>query len=199
MAVLGAIPDGAPPGAGWKRSVVCGGVRHTRQRLVVQLLRRCSGLASRGGAVRGAGSPRPARTCRGRAGIFLIPRGRLQKHPAIHTRPGTALRVGTIRKDDVFLLRDVHRGLKAGGCRAKAKRALYGEWKGGGQANLLPGLGEEWWRRWQAVRTAKPPLLTVDEYRELGIDYLVVRAATRPPEVVFTNQEWAVIRLKPGQ
>lgn len=136
------------------------------------------------------------------APFLLIPSvGALKNYPTLHTQSLDELSAWARQntaKDDVFLFADVHRGLQAGVFRAKAQRALYVDWKGGGQANLLPGLGEEWWRRWQAVRTAKPPLLPLSEYRELGIEYLVVRAATRPSGTVFANQEWAVIPLKPS-
>jgi hypothetical protein len=137
------------------------------------------------------------------APFLLIPTaGGLKNYPRLHTPPLDELSAWArqnTEKEAVFLFADVHRGLQAGVFRAKAQRALYVDWKGGGQANLLPGLGEEWWRRWQAVRTAKPPLLPLEEYRDLGIDYLVVRAATRPSPVAFANQEWAVIPLKPGR
>jgi len=137
------------------------------------------------------------------APFFLIPTvGGLRNYAQLHSRPLDELSAWARQntaKDDVFLFADSYRGLQAGVFRAKAQRALYVDWKSGGQANLLPGLGEEWWRRWQAVHTAKPPLLSLDEYRELGIDYLVVRAATRPDGVVYANQEWAVIPLRPGR
>lgn len=136
------------------------------------------------------------------APFFLIPTvGGLQNYPSLHSGPLDELsgwaRQNTA-KDGVFLFADAHRGLQAGVFRAQAQRAVYVDWKGGGQANLLPNLGEEWWRRWQAVHTAKPPLLPMKEYRELGIDYLVVRAATHPAGSVYANREWAVIALNPA-
>ena len=137
------------------------------------------------------------------APFLLIPTwGGLENYPQLHTQTLDELSAWARQntdKDDVFLFADAHRGLQAGVFRANAQRAVYVDWKSGGQANLLPGLGEEWWRRWQAVHTAKPPLLPLEEYRGLGIDYLVVRAATRPAGIVYANGEWAVIPLKPAR
>ncbi|MBL0161994.1 MAG: hypothetical protein IPP47_33795 [Bryobacterales bacterium] len=137
------------------------------------------------------------------APFLLIPTvGGLETYPRLHTRPMQELSAWArenTAKDDVFLFADAYRGYQPGVFRGEAQRAIYVDWKGGGQANLLPGLGEEWWRRWQAVHMTKPPLLPLDAYRGLGIDYLVVRAASRPAGVVYANEEWAVIPLKPAR
>ncbi|HEY3441119.1 MAG TPA: DUF6798 domain-containing protein [Paludibaculum sp.] len=137
------------------------------------------------------------------APFLLIPTvGGLENYPRLHTRSMQELSAWARQntaKDDVFLFADAYRGYQPGVFRAEAQRAIYVDWKGGGQANLLPGLGEEWWRRWQAVHMTKPPLLPLEQYQGLGIDYLVVRAATHPAGVVYANEEWAVIPLKPAR
>lgn len=133
--------------------------------------------------------------------LVLIPTaGRVRNYPDLHHQPLYDLAAwarGWTEQDDVFLFADAHRDLAPGIFRADARRALYVDWKMGGQVNLLPGLGHEWGRRWKAVREAKPPLLPLAEYKALGIDYIVVRPENRPesPEPVFENESYALIRL----
>jgi hypothetical protein len=135
------------------------------------------------------------------AATFLIPYwGGMTNYPALHNQPLRELsdwaRAQTPR-ESVFLFADAGRGLQPGVFRAEALRGLYVDWKGGGQANLLKSFGEEWWRRWQAVHAAKPPLLPVGQYRSLGIDFLVVSPRNRPTDArpVYENKDWVVIPL----
>jgi hypothetical protein len=102
-------------------------------------------------------------------------------------------------RDSVFLFSDVHRRLEPGVFRVKARRALYVDWKGGGQVNIMPRLGMEWWRRWMAVGQCRFTLKPLARYRDLGIDYLVVQAGQRPQDApaVFANQQWEVVALHP--
>ncbi len=73
-------------------------------------------------------------------------------------------------KDAVFLFPQAGKSLVPGFFRSQALRAVYVDWKGGGQANFLPELGLEWWRRYQdAMRQPQ----SMQHYRSLGIDYIV--------------------------
>lgn len=133
--------------------------------------------------------------------FLLIPTlGQVQNYPDLHSQPMEDL-AGWARNfteaDDVFLFPDVHRGLAPGIFRAKSYRALYVDWKTGGQVNIVPELGREWGRRWKAVNEAKLPLLPLERYRALGIDYLVVDPANVPAGVVpvYGDEFYAVIRL----
>jgi hypothetical protein len=85
--------------------------------------------------------------------------------------------------------------------RAKALRALYVDWKSGGQANLLRDYGYEWKRRWEAVREARPPLLTLDEYARLGVDWIVTAPSGAPAgaAAAFRNERFAVFRTRAAQ
>ena len=74
-------------------------------------------------------------------------------------------------KDSVFLFPRAGKSLEPGLFRAEALRAVYVDWKGGGQANFLPEFGLEWWHRYQDVMQKSHPLAY---YRSLGIDYLVL-------------------------
>jgi hypothetical protein len=119
--------------------------------------------------------------------FLLIPTvGQVQNYPDLHNQPMEDL-AGWARNfteaDDVFLFPDVHRGLAPGIFRAKSYRALYVDWKTGGQVNIVPELGREWGQRWKAVNEAKLPLLPLERYRALGIDYLVVNPANVPAGV----------------
>lgn len=137
------------------------------------------------------------------AAIFLIPNfAGVQNYPVLHTTPLRELsawaRSGT-PKDAVFLFADAGHGLQPGIFRNDAKRSIYVDWKGGGQANLLENFGALWWTRWQAVHQAELPLLPLDEYHRMGVDYLVVHTANQPAgaPAIYRNQEWAVLPTRP--
>lgn len=95
--------------------------------------------------------------------------------------------------DAVFQFADAGRQVTPGIFRARAQRALYADWKSGGQANFLPAFAHEWGLRWKQVEKVQP----LERYRSLGIDYVVFSAARAPNDVepVFSNSRWAVFRL----
>lgn len=133
--------------------------------------------------------------------LILIPTaGEVRNYPELHNQPLFDLAAWArnwTERDAVFLFADAHRHLAPGIFRAEARRALYVDWKTGGQVNLLPELGREWGRRWKAVREARPPLLPLEHYAALGIDYLVVNPANVPEGAtpVYNTEDYAVIRL----
>lgn len=134
--------------------------------------------------------------------LLVIPGpAEVRTHPDLHT-PELYQLIGWTKehtaKEDVFLFADAHRALAPGIFRVEAKRTLYVDWKGGGQVNLLKQFAVEWWSRWQAVNQARAPLLSLQEYRELGIDYLVVSPKNRPAGVApeFSNAAYEVIALR---
>ncbi len=109
------------------------------------------------------------------------PRPRVVPTPAL-TRLATWAAQNT-PKDSVFLFPEAGHSLEPGVFRAQALRAVYVDWKGGGQANFLPQFGLEWWRRYQDVMT-KPQ--TLEHYRSLGIDY-----------VVFPGTPYRIVKVSP--
>ena len=135
------------------------------------------------------------------AAFFLIPGwGRVRNYPSLPSQPIEELAAwarASTPKDSVFLFPDAGRDIYPGIFRARALRAVYVDWKGGGQVNYLKELGEEWWARWQATmaRPYQPGNLT--RYRRLGIDYLVVRPRNREPGVTpaFENSAFIVYRV----
>lgn len=70
----------------------------------------------------------------------------------------------------VFQFLEAGKDLQPGVFRARAARALYVDWKSGGQVNFLPEFGNEWWKRWQEIGAGR---MSLDGYRGLGIDYVV--------------------------
>jgi hypothetical protein len=143
---------------------------------------------------------RLAVTAAAAAPFFLIPLwGGMENYPALHTPEMEQLahwaRTST-PKDALFLFPDAKESLDPGIFRAEALRAVYVDWKGGGQVNFFKDLGEEWWSRWQKTMAApfKPEAMT--SYRSLGIDYVVLlekhrMAGTMP---VFENGRYVVCK-----
>jgi hypothetical protein len=135
----------------------------------------------------------------GVAAFFLIPSlGGVVNYPHLHTTALAELS-GWARQstpaDAVFLFPNFGKDLAPGIFRSEALRAVYVDWKGGGQVNYLKELGEQWWSRWQ--RVGGELLNSPDEYRKMGIDYLVVRRNVVVPglRAVFQNARFTVYRI----
>ena len=126
------------------------------------------------------------------AAYFAIPMlGGVVNYPRLHT-PELAQLSAWARtstpKDAVFLFPDAGRGLAPGIFRSEARRAVFVDWKGGGQVNYIQGFGELWWWRWERTMTSgfRPPDMA--EYPPLGIAYVVLRPANRLPRpAAFEN------------
>lgn len=131
------------------------------------------------------------------AAAFAIPNlGGVRNYPSLHTAEVDELArwaAAQTPRDAVFQFAGVGRGLEPGVFRARALRALYVDWKSGGQVNFLPKYSEVWKERWD--RTEKPQSLEV--YQSLGIDYVVYTKATAPADAqpVFSTPNWMVYRL----
>lgn len=126
----------------------------------------------------------------------LIPAmGKVRNYPAAHTVEMTELvdwaRTNT-PKDALFQFADAGQAQYPGVFRARALRALYVDWKSGGQVNFLPAFANEWWRRWRLVEKVLP----LSEYRALGIDFVVFQKAHRLKDVqpVYENGRYLVYR-----
>jgi hypothetical protein len=94
--------------------------------------------------------------------------------------------------DSVFQFADVRRGLEPGVLRSRAQRAIYADWKAGGQVNFMPSFARIWADRWKQVERPQSLL----RYRELGIDFVVFRSGKAPKNAkpVFRNAAWTVFR-----
>jgi hypothetical protein len=137
------------------------------------------------------------------AAFFAIPAlGGVVNYPRLHTPELAQLSAwarNATPRDAVFLFPDAGHGLDAGIFRCEALRAIYVDWKGGGQVNFFREFGEVWWSRWQQTvgRGFQPADLA--RYRNLGIRYAVLKASDRLPQPpVFENARYAVYATAGG-
>jgi len=135
------------------------------------------------------------------AAFFLVPiLGRVTPYPHLHT-PELAQLSSWARKstdpDAVFLFADAGKHLEPGIFRSEAQRAIYVDWKGGGQVNYLTGLGEQWWTRWRQTLASPFSPQNIPAYHATGIDYIVLsprnRLSGRTP--TFENASYLVYAI----
>jgi hypothetical protein len=131
------------------------------------------------------------------AAFFAIPMlGGVVNYPRLHT-PDLAQLSGWARantdRDAVFVFPGAGRSLAPGIFRSDAQRAVYVDWKGGGQVNYLKDLGEQWWFRWQQTRDFRPADLP--QYAASGIGYVVLQTPL-PRTAQFQNASYVVYQLK---
>ena len=129
---------------------------------------------------------------------LLIPTwGEVRHYPQLHSTELRELsewaKVNT-EKDRVFLFAGFARSNVAGIFRAEGQRALYVDWKGGGQVNLLRGFAFEWWERWQKAESEKYD--AGKDYAALGIDYVVAPPEQAGSGTVYRNTRYAVIMTR---
>ena len=131
------------------------------------------------------------------AAFFAIPAvGGVVNYPRLHTPELAQLsawaRIATAR-DAVFVFPDAGHALDPGIFRCDALRAVYVDWKGGGQVNFFREFGEQWWFRWQQTVARGFEPSDLPRYRGLGISYAVLNAAHRLPQPpIFENDRYAV-------
>jgi hypothetical protein len=82
--------------------------------------------------------------------------------------------------------------------RARALRAVYVDWKAGGQVNLLREFGLNWWKRWQEAIERKFDPGRAAEYAALGIDYLIVKPENEIPGKTpeFRNARYVAFKIR---
>jgi uncharacterized protein DUF6798 len=100
-------------------------------------------------------------------------------------------------KDAVFLFADAGTGAAPSIFRALALRAVYVDWKAGGQANYSASVAFEWWQRWQNVNALVFDASQLQKMHALGIDYVVVTARNRPADgkPMYANTEFVLLDL----
>jgi hypothetical protein len=130
------------------------------------------------------------------AAFFAIPvLGGVVNYPRLHSADLAQLsawaRANTGR-DAVFVFPGAKRSLAPGIFRTEALRAVYVDWKGGGQVNYLKDLGQQWWSRWQQTRDFYPADLP--RYAACRIGYVVL-ASPLPREPQFQNSSYVVYQL----
>jgi len=99
--------------------------------------------------------------------------------------------------DAVFLFPDAARSLEPGIFRSRALRAVYVDWKAGGQVNYLADFGEQWWFRWQQTMAGRFKAPQLARYDGLGIQYIVLKPEHRLARAaVFENGRYVVYRTR---
>jgi hypothetical protein len=138
------------------------------------------------------------------AAAFLIPgAGQLQNYPQLHTPELAALSdwaAARTQPDAMFHFADAGHATAPGIFRAEAVRALYVDWKGGGQVNQNWEFAREWQSRWNWTREARAPLLPAGEYASAGIDYVILGPRNGLPgmQPVYSNAGWKVFDVRPA-
>ncbi|MCX6593430.1 MAG: hypothetical protein NTZ56_18095 [Acidobacteria bacterium] len=97
----------------------------------------------------------------------------------------------------VFLFPEEGRRLAPGVFRARALRALYVDWKAGGQVNYFPVYSREWWRRWNEMLVPSFTPERVPLMASRGIDYLVVsKTKLLGLTPTWSNTAYTVYRIR---
>jgi hypothetical protein len=135
------------------------------------------------------------------AAFFLIPlAGGIVNYPRLNTPQMEELSLWartSTPPDSVFLFPAARKSFDPGVFRCQALRALYVDWKGGGQVNYLNDFAEDWWFRWQQTMARRFRPADLPRYSGLGIQYIVLPRSTplrQPP--VYANAAYAVYRLQ---
>ena len=98
-------------------------------------------------------------------------------------------------KEALFQMPELTKSLVAGIFRVRSQRALYVDQKSGGQVNYSREFSMEWWRRMAIADDKAKPLAS---WRDQGVDYIVLKAATKFDEspAVYRNAKYAVYKLR---
>jgi hypothetical protein len=147
-------------------------------------------------------TPRRAAAALAMAGLvayFAIPLvGDVNNYPALWNAEIVKLAEwarSSSAQDAVFLFPRAGKDLHPGIFRAEARRAVYVDWKGGGQVNYFEDLAMEWWSRWRdtMLRPASDA-----ELAARGVDYIVVelKDARLNMSPAYSNAVYAVYRIR---
>jgi hypothetical protein len=119
-------------------------------------------------------------------------------YPALHTPALAQLSAwasAATPRDAVFLFPDAGHNLAPGIFRAEALRAVFVDWKGGGQVNYSKDFAEQWWTRYQLTMTGP---INLPMYQALGISYVVVKLEHRLPRpALYENTSYLVYATTP--
>jgi len=128
--------------------------------------------------------------------------GGVQNYPHLHTPELEQLSnwaSSSTPKDAVFLFPDSGRSLDPGLFRTEALRAIYVDWKGGGQINFFRDFAGLWWSRWQETNARGFTPADLPRYEALGITYVVLHPSHRLPfPPLFENARYLVYTASPA-
>ena len=136
-------------------------------------------------AVRLVTAGKPAALALGLAAFFAIPGlAGVTNYPSLRTPELEQLSIwarSSTPRDTVFHFADAGKSLDPGVFRAEALRAVYVDWKGGGQVNYFPAFAGQWWLRWQQTRENRFRPGDLPKYEALGVRYIVIPPKDRLP------------------
>jgi hypothetical protein len=132
--------------------------------------------------------------------FFAIPLlGGVVNYPRLHTAELAQLSAwarGSTPQDSVFVFPGAGHALYPGIFRSEALRAVYVDWKGGGQVNYLREFAEQWWFRWQQTMANGFRPADLPKYSGLGIAYVVLQPENRLPRApAFENAKYVAYRV----
>jgi hypothetical protein len=135
------------------------------------------------------------------AAFFATPvLGGVVNYPRLHTAELAKLSEWARRstpQDSVFLFPDAGHTLDPGIFRSEALRAVYVDWKGGGQVNYLRDFGEQWWFRWEQTMANGFRPADFPKYGGLGIAYVVLQPQNRlPRQPAFENAKYVAYSVR---
>jgi hypothetical protein len=97
--------------------------------------------------------------------------------------------------DSVFLFPDADRDKSPGVFRYYANRAVYVDWKSGGQINFSRAFAIEWWERWKSTMEKRPA--KVLELSPNAFNFVVTQEplSSLAPKLVYKSQTLHVYRI----
>jgi hypothetical protein len=130
--------------------------------------------------------------------VFSLPTlAHVQTYPKIDKKPVTELARWAKKNtwgSAMFLFPDVGHDLYPGIFRALSERALYVDWKSGGQVNYFESLADEWYSRFEQTMDGKFTAARLQDMLSLPVDYYVLERQHQIVEIkpVFENSEFVV-------
>ncbi len=94
----------------------------------------------------------------------------------------------------MFLFPDAEHDLYPGIFRALSQRALYVDWKSGGQVNYFQNFGDGWYSRFKHTMLGDFTALRLEKMLSLPVDYYVLKREHKLERIkpVFENSEFVV-------
>jgi hypothetical protein len=94
----------------------------------------------------------------------------------------------------MFLFPDAGHDPYPGIFRALSERALYVDWKSGGQVNYFESLADEWYSRFEQTMDGKFTAARLQDMLSLPIDYYVLECKHKIASIkpVFENRQFVV-------
>jgi hypothetical protein len=128
--------------------------------------------------------------------LILIPLCGVVNYPQIDKKPVEDLASWAESNTwggSLFLFPDVGHGLDPGIFRARSRRALWVDWKSGGQVNYFESFANEWWSRWQNTMEGEYSAKRLQGMLDLPVDYFVLQRRNRLAEIKPVYQNWKYV------